>query len=72
MVGKDHAAIGTGFAGGPALAPCMRDVRDLTVITEAMLRRGYLEKRIDKFWGGSLLRVFRQITQRRSRSCSIP
>lgn len=49
MVGKDHAAIGTDFAGGPTLAPSMRDVRDLPVITEAMLRRGYSEKRIDKF-----------------------
>ena len=35
-------------------------------ITEAMLRRGYSEQRIDKFWGGNLLRVFRQITQKRA------
>jgi membrane dipeptidase len=38
--------------------------RDLPVITE-MLRRGYSEERIDKFRGGNLLRVFRQITQKR-------
>jgi membrane dipeptidase len=31
-----------------------------------MLRRGYSEQRIDKFWGGNLLRVFRQITQKRA------
>jgi membrane dipeptidase len=41
----------------------MRDVRDLPMITEAMLQRGYSEQRIDKFWGGNLLRVFRQVTQ---------
>ena len=36
---------------------------DLPMITDAMLRRGYSEQRIDKFWGGNLLRVFRQVTQ---------
>jgi membrane dipeptidase len=63
LVGEDHVAIGTDFDGGPTLARGMRDVRDLAMITDAMLRRGYTEERIDKFWGGNLLRVFRQITQ---------
>jgi membrane dipeptidase len=44
----------------------MRDTRDLPMITDAMLRRGYSEERIDKFWGGNLLRLFRQITQIRA------
>ena len=65
LVGEDHVAIGTDFDGGPTLARGMRDVRDLPMITEAMLRRGYSEERIDKFWGGNLLRVFRQVTQNR-------
>jgi membrane dipeptidase len=64
MVGEDHVAIGTDFDGGPTLARGMRDVRDLPMITDAMLRRGYSEERIDKFWGGNLLRFFRQITQK--------
>ena len=63
LVGEDHVAIGTDFDGGPTLARGMRDVRDLPLITEAMLQRGYSEQRIDKFWGGNLLRVFRQVTQ---------
>jgi membrane dipeptidase len=42
----------------------MRDVRDLPMITDAMLRRGYSEERIRKFLGGNLLRVFRQITEK--------
>jgi membrane dipeptidase len=42
----------------------MRDVRDLPMITDAMLRRGYSEDRIRKFLGGNLLRVFREITAR--------
>ena len=63
MVGEDHVSIGTDFDGGPTLARGMRDVRDLDLITDAMLRRGYSEERIDKFWGGNLLRVFRKVTQ---------
>lgn len=62
MVGEDHVAIGTDFDGGPTLARGMRDVRDLPMITDAMLRRGYSENRIDKFWGGNLLRFFGQVT----------
>ncbi len=63
MVGEDHVALGTDFDGGPTLARGMRDVRDLPMITDAMLRRGYTEERIDKFWGGNLLRFFRQVGQ---------
>jgi membrane dipeptidase len=61
LVGEDHVSLGTDFDGGPTLARGMRDVRDLPMITDAMLRRGYTETRIRKFWGGNLLRVFRQI-----------
>jgi membrane dipeptidase len=64
LVGEDHVALGTDFDGGPTLARGMRDVRDLPMITDAMLRRGYSEERIDKFWGGNLLRYFRQVTQK--------
>jgi membrane dipeptidase len=63
MVGEDHVALGTDFDGGPTLARGMRDVRDLPMITDAMLRRGYTEKRIKKFWGENLLRFFRQVSQ---------
>jgi len=63
MVGEDHVSLGTDFDGGPNLMRGMRDVRDLALITDAMLRRGYSESRIDKFWGGNLLRLFREVTQ---------
>jgi membrane dipeptidase len=65
MVGEDHVSFGSDFDGGPPLPRGMRDIRDLPVITGAMLRRGYSEERIRKFWGGNLLRVFRQITQKK-------
>jgi membrane dipeptidase len=66
MVGEDHVGFGSDFDGGPTLLRDMRDVRDLPMITEAMLRRGYSEERIGKFWGGNLLRFFREVTQKRS------
>ena len=66
MVGEDHVALGTDFDGGPNLPRGMRDTRDLPMITDAMLRRGYSEKRIDKFWGGNLLRLFREVTQKQA------
>jgi membrane dipeptidase len=42
----------------------MRDIRDLPMLTETMLRRGWSESRIRKFLGENLLRVFRQITDK--------
>jgi membrane dipeptidase len=62
LAGEDHVALGSDFDGGPPLPRGMRDVRDLPMITDAMLRRGYSDERIRKFLGGNLLRVFRQIT----------
>jgi membrane dipeptidase len=62
LVGEDHVALGSDFDGGPPLPKGMRDVRDLPMITDAMLRRGYTEVRIRKFLGENLLRVFGQIT----------
>jgi membrane dipeptidase len=63
-VGEDHVALGSDFDGSPPLPRGVRDIRDLPMITDAMLRRGYSEARIRKFLGGNLLRVFRQITEK--------
>lgn len=63
LVGEDHVALGTDFDGGPTLPRGMRDIRDLPLITAAMVRRGYSEERIDKFLGGNVLRLFKQVTE---------
>ncbi|MDA2929588.1 dipeptidase [Acidobacteria bacterium AH-259-O06] len=63
LVGEDHVALGTDFDGGPTPPRGMRDIRDLSMITDAMLRRGYSEERIRKFLGANLLRVFSQVTE---------
>jgi membrane dipeptidase len=65
LVGEDHISLGSDFDGGPPLPVGMRDIRDLALITDAMLRRGYSETRIRKFLGGNLLRVFRQVTDKK-------
>ena len=43
----------------------MTDISHLPMLTDAMLRRGWSETRIRKFMGGNLLRVFRQITEKK-------
>ena len=67
LVGEDHVALGSDFDGGPTPPRGIRDIRDLAMITDAMLRRGYTEERIRKFLGGNLLRVFRQVTEKDGR-----
>ena len=64
LVGEDHVALGTDFDGGPTPPRGMKDISDLPMITEAMLKRGYSEERILKFMGGNLMRVFRQVTEK--------
>lgn len=63
LVGDDHVMLGSDFDGGPTLPRGMRDIRDLPMLTAAMLKRGWSEERIRKFLGGNLLRVVRQVTE---------
>jgi membrane dipeptidase len=65
IIGEDHVSLGSDFDGGPPLPRGMRDVRDLAMITDAMIRRGYSDARIQKFLGGNLIRVFRRVTEKR-------
>jgi membrane dipeptidase len=66
IAGEDHVAWGSDFDGSSTLPRGMRDARDLPLLTEAMLRRGYSEARIRKVLGENMLRVFRQITEKPS------
>lgn len=61
VAGEDHVALGSDFDGGPTPPRGIRDARDLPLLTEAMLRRGWSERRIRKFLGENLLRVVRQV-----------
>lgn len=62
VAGEDHVALGSDFDGGPTLPRGMRDIRDLPMLTDAMLRRGWPQRRIRKFLGENLLRVFAEVT----------
>ena len=68
LVGEDHVMLGSDFDGGPTLPKGMRDIRDLSLLTDAMLKRGWSEQRIRKFLGGNLLRVVRQVTEKPQRN----
>ena len=46
MVGEDHVMLGSDFDGGPTLPRGMRDVSDLPLLTEAMLKRGWSEQEV--------------------------
>jgi membrane dipeptidase len=65
IAGDDHVALGTDFDGGPTPPKGIHDISHLPMLTDAMLRRGWSEERIRKFLGLNLLRVFRQITERK-------
>lgn len=65
LVGEDHVMLGSDFDGGPTLPRGMRDVRDLPMLTAAMTQRGWSDERRRKFLGGNLLRVVRQVTEKK-------
>ena len=64
LVGEDHVMLGSDFDGGPTPPQGVRDVRDLPLLTEAMLKRGWSEEGVRKFLGGNLLRVLRRVTEK--------
>jgi membrane dipeptidase len=63
LVGVHHVGIGTDFDGGGGIQGC-DDVSEMPHITEELLRRGYSEEDIQKIWGGNLMRVFREVSDR--------
>jgi len=60
IAGEDHVGIGTDFDGGGGVVGC-EDASDMMNVTVEMLRRGYAEDRIEKIWGGNIMRVFREV-----------
>ncbi len=50
--------LGSDFDGMIPLPKGMRDVRDLGRLTDALLRRGHPEARVEKILGGNFRRFF--------------
>ncbi len=60
IAGIDHVGLGSDFDGA-TMPEGMEDVSKLPKITEALLKKGYPEKDIEKILGGNLLRVMEQV-----------
>ncbi len=56
LIGIDHVGISGDFDGGGGVEGAM-DVGQMKNITIEMLKRGYSEEDLKKFWGGNLMRV---------------
>jgi membrane dipeptidase len=60
-IGWHHAALGSDMDGLILLPDEIRDISDMPMITEALLRRGYPHEWIQGVLGGNALRVFAQV-----------
>jgi membrane dipeptidase len=56
LVGPDHVGVGPDWDGGGGVTG-MEDVSALPRITERLLKLGYTEAQLGKFWSGNVLRV---------------
>ena len=60
LAGPDHVGLGSDFDGA-TMPKGMDDVTYLPRITDALLKKGYREKDIEKILGGNLLRVMEEV-----------
>ena len=63
LVGVDYVGLGSDFDGIESAPRGLDGVQDFPKITEALLKKGYSEKDIDKILGGNFLRVFKANSQ---------
>lgn len=56
VMGIDHLGVSGDFDGGGGVEGA-NDVGELHNLTAEMLRRGYTEEDLEKFWGGNVMRV---------------
>ena len=59
LVGADYVGLGSDFDGIDSAPLGLEGVQDFPKITEALLKRGYSKKDIEKILGGNFLRVFK-------------
>jgi len=60
LIGIDHIGFGSDFDGGGGVEGVM-DISQLPNLTMELMRHGYSEREIKKFWGGNLLRVLKAV-----------
>ena len=59
LVGVDYVGLGSDFDGIESAPQGLEGVQDFPKITEALLKRGYSKKDVEKILGGNFLRVFK-------------
>jgi membrane dipeptidase len=59
LVGVDYVGLGSDFDGIDSAPLGLNGVQDLPKITQALLKKGYSVKDIDKILGGNFLRVYK-------------
>jgi len=59
LVGVDYVGLGSDFDGIDSAPLGLEGVQDFPKITEALLKRGYSEKDVEKILGGNFIRVFK-------------
>ena len=67
LVGIDHVGFGSDFDGGGGVVGC-EDASGIINITVEMLKRGYAEKDIEKFWALNFFRILEKAEQLSSNS----
>src|SRR5262245_45042247 len=60
LIGIDHVGISSDFDGGGGVIG-WNDASETFNVTLELVRRGYTEKKIEKLWGGDLLRVMDKV-----------
>ena len=60
LIGIDHVGISSDFDGGGGVVG-WNDAGETFNVTLELVRRGYTEKKIEKLWGGNLLRVMDKV-----------
>lgn len=60
LVGADYVGVGTDFDGGGGMVQ-LEDASKMKYITVELMRRGWTDEELEKFWGGNMLRVWREI-----------
>lgn len=64
VAGADHVGIGTDFDGGGGVEGC-KSVSDFRNITVELLKRGYSQSEIAKIMGGNILRVLKEVQEKK-------
>ena len=60
VVGIDHVGLGTDFDGGGGVVG-LENASKVKNLTIELLKRGYSEEDLGKFWGGNIIRVWEEV-----------